>query len=68
MRWFESLDQPEAFGPPDQPQDVRLAVKAWNLLGGIDWAGLPLVAEILGYDDIELLITQLVVIRDRERE
>jgi hypothetical protein len=47
---------------------VHLAVRAWNLLGGIDWAGLPLVAEILGYDDIELLITQLVVIRDREKE
>lgn len=47
---------------------MHLAIRAWNLLGGIDWAGLPLVAEILGYDDIELLITQLVVIRDREKE
>jgi hypothetical protein len=69
MRWFESLNQPEAFGPPQQPPDVRLAIKAWNLLGGVlDWSGLSLVAEILGYDDIELLIAQLVAIRDREKE
>ena len=38
------------------------------MMGGIDWAGLPVVAEILGYDDVELLIAQLIVIRDREKE
>lgn len=41
-------------------------MRAWNLLGGLDWAGLHTVAEILGYDDIELLVTQLAVIRDRQ--
>ena len=56
------------FGPPEQPQDVRLAVKAWNLMGGIDWAALPVVAEMLGFSDIEKLIVQLVAIRDRQRE
>jgi len=37
----------------------------WNLLGGeIDWAGLPVVAELFGITDIELLIKQLALIRD----
>jgi hypothetical protein len=33
-------------------------------MGGIDWAGLPLVAEMLGYDDMEMLVTQLQTIRE----
>lgn len=30
----------------------------------IDWAGLEIVSEFLGITDIELLISQLIVIRD----
>ncbi len=59
---------PAAFGPPEQPPDVRLAVRAWNLLGGVEWAGIELVAETLGYTDLELLMHQLVVIRERQRD
>lgn len=33
------------------------------MLGGMDWAGLPVVAEVLGYDDLEILVTQLEAIR-----
>lgn len=36
--------------------------------GQIDWAGLPLVADLLGVDDLEMLITQLLTIRDHGRE
>lgn len=44
---------------------MALAVRAWNMLGGcIDWAGVPLVAEILGIEDLEVLVTQLQTIRD----
>jgi len=44
---------------------LQLSIKAWNLLGGqIDWAGLPVVAEMLGIDDIELLVMQMMQIRD----
>lgn len=68
MGWFESLNLPEAFGPPQQPDDIRLAVRAWNMLGGLDWAGLPIVAELLGYDDIELLVAQLMAIRDKPKD
>ena len=32
-------------------------------MGGIDWAALPVVAEMLGVNDIEALITDLVAIR-----
>lgn len=33
-------------------------------MGGIDWAGLPVVCDVLGIEDVETLITQLVAIRD----
>jgi hypothetical protein len=37
------------------------------MLGGaIDWTGLPVVCEILGIEDIELLIKQLILIRDSQ--
>jgi hypothetical protein len=47
---------------------VRLAVRAWNLLGGVEWGGIEMVAETLGYTDLELLMHQLVVIRERQRD
>lgn len=37
-------------------------------MGGIDWAGLPVVAELLGVEDVELLVEQLTAIRDHQRE
>jgi hypothetical protein len=37
-------------------------------MGGIDGALLPIIAEMLGIDDIETLIVQLVVIRDWQRD
>ena len=37
---------------------------AWNLMRGIDWAALPVVAELYGITDPEPWITQLVAIRD----
>ena len=45
-----------------------MAVKAWNLMGGMDWAALPIVAEVIGYTDIEKLVVQLVAIRDASRK
>jgi len=36
-------------------------------MGGIDGALLPVVIEILGVDDVELLVRNLVVIRNRDR-
>lgn len=34
----------------------------------LDWAALPVVADLLGYEDIEILIAQLVAIRDHKKE
>ena len=42
-------------------------MRAWNLMGGLDWAGLPLVAEMLGAD-IEILAEQLAVIREQQAD
>ncbi|WFP48509.1 hypothetical protein PL263_10330 [Methylomonas sp. EFPC3] len=48
-----------------QPDQLKLAVDAWNIMGGLDWAGLPVVAELLGVQDIESLIYHLKLIRDQ---
>lgn len=36
--------------------------------GGIDWSALPILAEIHGITDIELLVEQLILIRTHRRE
>ena len=57
--------------PPPCPQALR-ALHAWNQLatgmGGIDWQGLPVVAELLGYADAELdlLLHRLYLIKRRK--
>jgi hypothetical protein len=35
-------------------------------MGGIDWAGLPFVAELLGIEDIERLADDLLTIKSHE--
>ena len=35
-------------------------------MGGLDWAALPMVIEMLGVKDVEALVAQLCVLRDRE--
>jgi hypothetical protein len=39
----------------------------WNLLGGIDWNGLPLVCEMFGIEDVEQLVRDLVTVRDFQK-
>ena len=46
------------------PCPAPLSVEAWNTLGGLEWAGLEVVAEMLGVRDIEGLVADLTVIRD----
>lgn len=36
--------------------------------GALDWAGLPLVAEMLGIEDLEILVAQLAALRDWQRK
>lgn len=44
-----------------------MAVRAWNLMGGLDWSALPVVAEMLGIVDVALLVEQLVLLREHQR-
>jgi hypothetical protein len=37
---------------------------AWNMAGGMDWAALPTIVQVLDIDDIEGLIVRLMAIRD----
>lgn len=51
---------------PVCPESSVLAVRVWNMCG-LDWAGLPVVCEILGVEDVESLVEQLIEIRDFNR-
>lgn len=51
-------------GPGPIPDASALALRAWNLMGGLDWAALPVVAEILGVRDIEALVDGVTTVRD----
>jgi len=42
-------------------------VRAWNLMGGMDWAALPMVVELLGIEEVDILIMELTAIRDAQR-
>ena len=66
---MDAQAMPDAIRPKSAPPpDVQMAVTAWNLMGGIDWLALDAVAEMLGITGIETLITQLVTIRDANRD
>lgn len=36
--------------------------------GALDWAAIPMVAEMLGADDVERLVVELVAIRDFQKD
>lgn len=36
--------------------------------GQIDWSALPIVAELLGFTDLETLLEQLCALRDRNTD
>lgn len=61
---FEGEERPRASAADN------LAIAAWNYLcdgeQSIDWAGLPLVAELLGITDIEGLLGRLLVIKSHK--
>jgi hypothetical protein len=44
----------------------QLAVKAWNIMGGLEWDALPAVVEVLGITDVEGLILLLCEIRNHQ--
>lgn len=36
--------------------------------GQIDWSALPIVAELIGFTDLETLLEQLCALRDRDTD
>lgn len=48
--------------PGDPPHGVGLAIDAWNMLS-LPGITLATVADILGMDDMEMLVEQLIVIQ-----
>ena len=49
------------------PGTAQLAVQCWNLMGGeIKWSALPILCEMFGIEDVELLVRQLNAIRDSQ--
>ncbi|MGL6245648.1 hypothetical protein [Pseudomonas sp.] len=59
---------PGVLKPVEPTAEQRLIIRAWNLMGGLDWAALPTVADLLGITDIEIFVAQLAAIRDHLRE
>lgn len=59
---------PGPLKPAGRPSDeIALAIRAWNLCGGMDWAAIPIVADLLGVRDAEHLIYQMSAIREHMR-
>jgi hypothetical protein len=53
---------------PEQPPDT-VPIKLWNLMDGkIDWQALELLAAVYGVEDMEILIAQLVAIREHKQQ
>lgn len=64
--------QYEGEHPPQPSHEDGIAMRAWALLanpaGGLEWAGLPLVCEWLGVQDVDGLLWRLGVIKDARRK
>ncbi len=58
------------FKPDAGPEpEIERAVRAWNLMGGqLDWVALPMLAELMGEEDLEAFIVRLARIRDWKRD
>jgi hypothetical protein len=59
---------PEQFRPAQPDFETGLAIRVWNVLGGLDWAGLESAADLFGIVDMDLLIHRLVEIRRWQQE
>ena len=54
-------------GLPIQPAcPAPLAVAAWNFMGGFEWGGVELAAEMFGVQDVELWLHELAAIRNHD--
>lgn len=40
------------------------AIDVWNMIGGLNYPALPLAVEYYGISDVEMLLAELMAIRD----
>lgn len=64
MAWLAMQGRPGQLQPPPPDWDFAMSIRAWNMLGGLDWSGIEKVASLLGIPDTESLILDLITIRD----
>lgn len=59
--------QYEGEASPEQNPEHTLVIQAWNMVsdgtGSVDWAGVPIVAAMLGIEDLETFIRRLMTIK-----
>lgn len=54
--------------PPPAPPEFLPAIKAWNLMRGLDWQAIDTVAALIGAEeDLEMLIHDLATLRDHSQ-
>lgn len=60
IAWLETLD-------PDNPATIPLetsAIRAWSMMGNeLNWQAIPIIAELLGVEDPEMFVNDLISIR-----
>lgn len=52
--------------PVELSASNQLAMRIWNVTGGIDWLALPILAELHGVPDIERMIDALLARHEYE--
>lgn len=55
-------------GQPQQDVQTQVVIAAWNLMGGLDWSALPVVAAMLEVDDVDALVRGLVQLREWQQQ
>lgn len=60
IAWLETLD-------PDKPVTLPFettALRAWSMMGNeLNWQAVPIIAELLGVEDPEMFVNDLIAIR-----
>lgn len=56
--------------PAEKPEPITLLIfDAWRMMGHqLDWSAVPIVAQILGFDDVEELVRGLIATREALKE
>jgi hypothetical protein len=67
LGWQATRDDEDDEPAPPLSADDAIAIEAWNLANGGEWAAVPYVCEALGIDDAGELVRRWAVIRESQR-